>query len=94
MSVFHRTYTETQDGGVDLMQPLMYLRHLFKDVSTFLQLWLWIYIRQQYSATEKHKSSVEVHTVVILAPQWLLASFFSRFQRLITFDAVFSKCWW
>ena len=76
------------------MQPLMYLRHLFKDVSTFLQLWFWIYIGQQYSATEKHKASVEVRTVVISAPQWLLASFFSRFQGLITFDAVFSKCWW
>ena len=64
--------------GVDLMQPLTNLRLLFKDMSTFWQWWFWVHIGQQYSATQKHKSSVDVSKVVKLASQWLLASFFSR----------------
>ena len=31
---------------------------------------------------------------VKLAHQWLLASLFSRLQRVLTFAALFSKCWW
>ena len=79
--------------GVDLIHPLMSLKHSLRDESSLWQWLEWHQTREQYSATEKHNAGAAVLNVVKSAPQWLLASLFIKLMRLVVLAAVFSRCY-
>ena len=84
--------TGSRYAGVDLIHPLMSLKHSLRDEPSS---WQWLEYHQtgeQYLSTQKHNARAVVISVVKSTPQWQLASLFIKPLRLVVLAAIFSRC--